>query len=262
MAEHPMPHPDLAGYLFDVLDPDEAHAFETHLAHCGACRAEVDELGRLPALLTTGPAVTMPAELRERTFARIHADPRPVVVGGEVHRQRHPGGRPYTRAGRPETAPPSRPRRPGRLLVVAAALAVLAVTGVVAATLHAHNRPAPAGEIVTLTLVASDDGPQHGMARIEQTPTGRVVHLQVEDLPPPPAGQRYVCWLVGPGDSLQRPNRVAIGSFTPNHNGRADVTLTGAAATDRFPILGVTREPDDGNPQRRGPKVLVTKPPT
>jgi len=89
-----------------------------------------------------------------------------------------------------------------------------------------------------------------------------VIQLRVENLPPPPPGRRYVCWFVGPGDSLAVPNRVDAGSFTTDRRGQARVTLTGAAPAQRFPLLGVTLEPDDGNPQRRGPKVLVTKPPT
>jgi hypothetical protein len=121
---------------------------------------------------------------------------------------------------------------------------------------------APDGSSVALNLIAPDGGAQHGVALIEETPAGRVVHLRVDDLPPPPAGHRYVCWFVGPGDSLLKPNRVAIGSFVTDSHGHAQVTLTGAAPRERFALLGVTLEPNDGNPQRRGPKILVTKPPT
>jgi Putative zinc-finger len=32
MSEHQVPHPDLAGYLFGILDPGETQAFRAHLA--------------------------------------------------------------------------------------------------------------------------------------------------------------------------------------------------------------------------------------
>jgi hypothetical protein len=272
MGEHRVPHPDLAGYMFGVLNPDQTHAFESHLAHCAVCRAEARELQTLPALLTVGTPVELPAELREHTFARIHAEaPRAVSVhpvGGPASRGRLNGRVFPARATRSQ---PITPRRRGRLLALAAAVVLVLVgAGAVVAGLYwgpdrapggSANRPA-GSDNVTLNLVAADGGPQRGVARITQTPAGRIVHLQVRNLAPPPPGQRYVCWFVGPGDSPHRPNRVTIGSFTPDQHGRAEVTLTGAAATQRFPLLGVTREPDDGNPQRRGPKVLVTKPPT
>ena len=36
---HVIPHPDVAGYALDVLDPAERTAFDEHLAECPACRA-------------------------------------------------------------------------------------------------------------------------------------------------------------------------------------------------------------------------------
>jgi hypothetical protein len=157
-----------------------------------------------------------------------------------------------------------------RLVPVAAAVAVGLLAGAAGVTTvlrsgtdHGAIDNVAAGEEVTLNLIAPDDtGQQHGMAHLRQTPAGRVVALQVQQLPPAPAGSRYVCWFVGPGDSIEKPNRVAAGSFTTNQDGSADVELLGAVDPQRFPLLGVTVEPDDGNPQRRGPKVLVIKPPT
>ncbi len=82
MATHPLPYPDLAGYVLGVLDPGEARAFAAHLASCGHCRDEVDELRGLPALLATGAAVEVPADLRARTFARIQASGGPSATVG------------------------------------------------------------------------------------------------------------------------------------------------------------------------------------
>jgi hypothetical protein len=262
MAEHPVPHPDLSGYVLNVLEPGEARAFEAHLAGCGPCHTEVSELRGLPALLTTGTPVDLPADLQARTFARIHVTERPSAASIRLVRpQQHNGQLPGGGLRRSSRLIPG--GRRGRLLTAVAAT-VLFIAATVVAIMQLGG-PAPEDSAgpggIALSLIAPDGSPQRGDALIQDTPAGRVVHLRVTDLPPPPPGQRYTCWLVGPGDSLARPNRAAAGSFTTDSRGQAQVTLTSAAAPQRFALLGVTREPDDGNPQYRGPKVLVTKPP-
>jgi len=49
------PHQLLGAYLLGGLEPDEAAAFEEHLARCTDCRQELDELASLPALLDAIP---------------------------------------------------------------------------------------------------------------------------------------------------------------------------------------------------------------
>jgi len=51
----PVLHELLGAYLLGGLPPDEAAAFERHLAECPDCRAELDELASLPALLDAVP---------------------------------------------------------------------------------------------------------------------------------------------------------------------------------------------------------------
>ncbi|MEQ4520433.1 zf-HC2 domain-containing protein [Pseudarthrobacter sp. B907] len=51
----PGPHQLLGAYLLGGLPPDEAADFERHLAECRDCRAELDELASLPALLDAVP---------------------------------------------------------------------------------------------------------------------------------------------------------------------------------------------------------------
>jgi hypothetical protein len=89
---------------------------------------------------------------------------------------------------------------------------------------------------------------------------GREVRLTVHGLPPNPPGTYYECWFVGAGDTEQRPNRVSAGTFTVGSDGSASVRMISAADASRFPRMGVTLEPDDGNPARTGPKYLVTAP--
>ena len=64
MADHPVPHPDLAGYVLDALDPDASQAFAAHLRDCPVCAEEVAELADLPALLArASPHVDVPIDL-------------------------------------------------------------------------------------------------------------------------------------------------------------------------------------------------------
>ena len=42
-------HQLLGAYLLGGLEPDEARAFEDHLAGCADCRGELEELESLPA---------------------------------------------------------------------------------------------------------------------------------------------------------------------------------------------------------------------
>ncbi|QDW31016.1 anti-sigma factor [Arthrobacter sp. KBS0702] len=51
----PVLHQLLGAYLLGGLPPDESAAFERHLAECRDCRAELDELASLPALLDAVP---------------------------------------------------------------------------------------------------------------------------------------------------------------------------------------------------------------
>ena len=77
-------------------------------------------------------------------------------------------------------------------------------------------------------------------------------------LAPNPPGSVYECWFVGPGDSLERPNRVSAGTFTIGASGRASLRMHSAVDLRRFPVMGVTLEEDGGNPMRTGEKILVS----
>ena len=49
------PHQLLGAYLLGGQEPDEAAAFEQHMARCTDCRQELDDLASLPALLDALP---------------------------------------------------------------------------------------------------------------------------------------------------------------------------------------------------------------
>jgi anti-sigma-K factor RskA len=226
MPDHLAPHPDLAGYVLGALDPDEAAAFERHLAGCDACRAEVEELRGLPELLDqAAPPVEVPAGLRERTFAAV------------------------------ERAAAGDRRRPLlRLAAVAAALVVALVGGVVVSQLGDR------GQVVELALAAAPGHAGRATAKLRQAGDGVEVDMEASGLAPNQGASVYECWFVGPGDTLERPNRVSAGTFRVGADGRATLRLHSAADLRRFPVMGVTLEDDGGDPRRTGDKVLVSQP--
>jgi len=227
MADHPVPHPDLAGYVLDALDPDASQAFAAHLRDCPDCAEEVAELSDLPALLArAAPHVDVPVDLEARTFARIEDEAR-------------------RGAGAPADGRAPRARRVGtglqRMLAVAAGFLIVAgAVGLVANLVSGSGE----GGGTTIRLISANGTTARAEAKVRSTAQGRVVQLEVDGLPPAPA----------------KPNRVSVGTFEVPDADRYTFEMMSAARAKAFPRMGVTLEPDDGNPQRTGPKVLVSVP--
>ena len=144
-------------------------------------------------------------------------------------------------------------RRPPLLLLAAAVAAVIGLVVGIVTSGGGSSTPSA----VTIRLVSVSGGPAHGTAQVRPTPGGLTIDMTVEDLAPSPPGTFYTCWLVGPGDSLRHPNRVSVGSFVVQGSSPVHVHWTTAADPHRFPQLGVTLEPANGNPSHQGPKVLA-----
>jgi anti-sigma-K factor RskA len=222
----PHPHPDLAGYVLGALDPGETAAFEQHLAGCETCRAEVEELQGLPELIDrAAPPIEVPPGLRERTFAAV------------------------------ERAAGARRRAPMlRLVGVAAALIVALLGGVVVSQFGGGGR----GQVIELALAPQPGVSGRATVELRRVDDGVAIDMEVSGLAPNPPGSVYECWFVGPGDSLERPNRVSAGTFTVGAGGRASLRMHSAADLRRFPVMGVTLEQDGGDPRRTGQKILVS----
>jgi anti-sigma-K factor RskA len=263
-----MPHHDLAGYVLGTLTPAETSAFEAHLPTCPACAAEIAELESLPSLLA-GAAPNPPAALRDRTLAAIAAE---ASARGPATGRRWPPARstppPVTSlpvtppaaeppAAAPSVVTPMRPRRSRAvrwMTAVAAALLVAAAAGAGAVLLGRETGGTP---VTTVALTAAEGGSGQGEAVIRQVAGGHEVRLRVSGMPATQTGTFYECWLVGPTDTAQAPSRVSVGTFSVGTDGVAVVTWVTAADLERFPKLGVTLEPDNGDPGTNGPKVLA-----
>lgn len=238
MAEQSTPHTDLGGYVLGVLEPEEVTAFEAHLAECPDCRRDLVELAAMPELLVNAaPAVDVPADLMARTFAAIDAA-----------------------AALPEPAPvpaARRRRRTVELRKAVAAAAAVVVLGAGAAVVRETARPGPAtAQVVELT--APGGGAARAVARVRATATGGFIEMDVTGLAPPPPGSFFECWLVAAeGDSVDRPRRISVGTFTVDGGGNARVAWDFTADVAKFSRMGVTVEPADGNPVHTTERVLA-----
>lgn len=85
------PHRLLGAYLLGGLEPADVAAFEQHLDSCAECRAELDELASLPALLDAVPvghAVSLPGVAAGVGVAAVGpVQPREDVGGVPVPRR-------------------------------------------------------------------------------------------------------------------------------------------------------------------------------
>lgn len=141
------------------------------------------------------------------------------------------------------------PSRPGRRLRLAAAAALVAlVAGVGTWWWWVDSRPPPPHWEVT--LVGTELAPRAtGVVRGWETPHGTAVWLEVTGLEPAPEGHFYELWFVGEGGF------VSAGTFraAPGFELWAGVSL------EDYPRLGITLEPDDGDPDRTGVKVMGSR---
>lgn len=239
MAEQSTPHTDLGGYVLGVLEPEEIAAFEAHLAECPDCRRDLVELAAMPELLVNAaPPVDVPADLMARTFAAIDAAaalPEPAAPPKAHHRR----------------------RRTVELRKVVAAAAAVVILGAGAAVVRETAKPAP-GSAQVVELTAPGGGAARALARVRGTATGGVVEMDVEGMAPPPPGSFFELWLVAAeDDSVDRPKRISVGTFNVDELGRARVRWNFTADMAKFPRMGVTVEPDDGNPVHTTDRVLA-----
>ena len=152
-----------------------------------------------------------------------------------------------------------RGRRPFAAIAAAAAAVVVGALFTLA--------PGPGTSVAFATeLVPAPNSPSpgaSGVAQLLKTKHGWVMRLKVTGLTPNPTGAVYQCWYVGPSDGTEaspggvaRQDRIAVGTFRTK-DGSIEVEWPTAADPKRYPKVGITLEPNDGNPLRSGPKVLV-----
>lgn len=220
-----------APYALDALAPEERAAFETHLADCASCRAEVQAFREVAGLLAQAAPPAAPAPgLRGRVLA-------------EARRVRRLG----------------RPVRAWAPWLAAAASLVLALgAGFVARRAATRVRALQAELAARDSTLASLLGPEVHVVSLAATgrqPTARVFWnhrrqlfiVTAFDLPAAPAGRTYQLWGIAKGRTP-----VSMGTFNTDAGGRAtlvlpvDPTITQLGFID---FCALTEEPAGGSPQ-------------
>jgi hypothetical protein len=192
-------------------DTPTAALVASHLAGCPDCTDELGRLQRSVGIIRPTVRAVPPPELRERTLAYVAALGRPRGAGASTSLP------PTVATGAPLPATSARAARPVPRLAMLAGLAaalVLAVTGT--ALLTSGSRDAvirgQSAEIEALGDVARwtvriDAQPDVQRIRLASTtggpttgtlvfsPTSTELAVIADQLPPPPAGHEYRCWV-------------------------------------------------------------------
>jgi hypothetical protein len=104
---------------------------------------------------------------------------------------------------------------------------------------------------VPLTATALAPGAS-GELRGEKVGENLRVELEVEDLPELQKHEYYEMWY-----ATEDGERISCGTFRVKSEGPTTVNLTAPALATSYPVIEVTREPDDGDPAVSGRKILV-----
>jgi hypothetical protein len=242
-----------------VLDGDELHRFEAHLAAgCARCEAAVRETEEtLARAAMGGPATAPPAAIRGALLRRAAASRRP----GPVRRRRWAVG------------------------TAAAAVAAAALSGVYVSARYEARLGEMAREQARVkealarneAVLREEAAFYRGAVELLRDPATRVVDLRGQpaapgavarivwhdagggllfaaNLPPAPAGKAYELWTIA--GAAPR----AAGIFTPDASGRATLSVAAAPGMP-VKIFAVTLEPEGGVDTPTGPMILASKAP-
>lgn len=212
---------DAAGpYVLGAMPVAEREAFEEHLATCGICREEVDELRpAAEALPMASPLMTPPPELKARIMAEVEREAELLGAAGAG-------------ADRPERV---RRERRGLGWLSGWRLAPVAAALLIAGVLVGTSVGGP--DTRTYAFEGQD-------ARLEVE--GDSARLVADDLPAPPEGRVYEVWLMHEGSDTPQPTDVL---FMPREDGSAVAAIP---SVDGVREVLVTDEPPGGRDEPSG----------
>jgi hypothetical protein len=241
-TEHGAWREQVAGAVIERRPPDPALA--AHLAGCAECTDTWRQLsGASARLIAAARTLPLDAEPPAALRGRVLAARRQAEISSDAHLE------PEAAAAAPPprvTASPSAvPARglAGRgwfgRVAWGSAGALVGAAAVLALVMIGSPRVAP--ERIALSGSALAPAAS-GSVLLERLPDGSVrVELAMSGLPRSDAEHFYEFWLVGNG------GRVSAGTFRSDGSPIAQ-TFTTAADLTTYPRIGITLEPDDGDP--------------
>jgi anti-sigma-K factor RskA len=182
---------ELAAYMLGSLDPDEASAFEAHLAGCGRCQARERWLRTsLDVLPSSVEQLEPPPALRERLMETVRSE---AGIAEEAPRRESATRR---RRGRLPAWLGSLSLRPATAL---AAVVLLLAAGVTGYAIRGGGASGPSTEQIAIRGTAAAP-----LARGTLVRDGDRAVLQVSNLPQK-RGRVYEVWIVKRGQSVPIP---------------------------------------------------------
>jgi anti-sigma-K factor RskA len=245
-------HPNLAAFVLDGLEPEEAAEIRRHLASCPRCQDEVRELRKVNrALEAAPPPADPPSYLKDGILSRVRAER--LSVSDE-----EPQGSSFEdRTGSSGT---SRFNRYKHIRIILPSMAAAAVVAAVAlGVFFGVVREEP--PVATIQLVptpqeaAGLDG-YWGVAEIRPQPSGnQQVELKLNNFEEPKPNSYYELWFVS-GEK-----RISAGSFTSVGQGETRVLLNAPPEARDYPTLLITEEHIDHPPDSSDEVALKGKMP-
>lgn len=232
-------HPNLAAFVLDGLEPEEAAEIRRHLASCPRCQDEARELRKVNrALEAAPPPADPPSYLKEGILSRVRAERLSVSDKEE------PQGSSFEdRTGSSRT---SRFNRLKDLRVVLPSAAAAIVAFVALGVFFGFLREEP--PVATIQLVptpreaAGLEG-YWGVAEIRPQPSGnQQVELKLNNFEEPKPNSYYELWFVSGA------KRISAGSFTSVGEGETRVLLNVAPEARNYRTVLITEEHVDERP--------------
>jgi hypothetical protein len=241
-VQHCTPEQLALAALREPLPDDDA----THLEQCAQCRAEVASLRRavelvaVPEFAAPGPPVAPPPAVWASIAAAtgVSAAPRP---------ERMAAAEPAPPAAEPTNVVPLRRRRgPSTwLIAVAAAVAGAAIGAGAVAVLQGDDDGAA---VAAAALDPLEDADASGTARVVERSDGTRV-LEVELRAPDLDDAYYEVWLLKPDVS----GLIPVGT---TQAGTAQFEIPPGVDLGQYPVVDVSVEPLDGDPEHSGDSVV------
>ena len=252
MSTHEELKANAAGYALGSLDLEERRAFESHLAGCAECSADVASLRPVvSALATAVPQVTPRAELRDRILSAAAAE---ADAGS-----RGPKSRLYTLHDRkPSAALVWLPLAAAIVLAIGAAVYVVRLQrqmGELQARFdqaQATTAVLAAPDLARIDLQGQSVAPDARARALWSRSRGLV--FTAANLPPAPAGKAYQVWVV----TAQAP--VSAGLLPLDSSGVGTQYYMTPADIAPPVAVAVTLEPAGGVPAPTGERYLIGMP--
>jgi len=240
-ATHALDHPEAAGYTLGSLDPDDAAAFEEHLAGCELCQAEVARLTPVAKSLSlAAPAAKPPADLELKVVAAVQY----AVMAESAHKPGHPA--PAVADGiqdEPRARPAAKASRWWHFHWTSPLYAALAAAAVAAAVFLGATlvQTAPA-LAATIKLSPQPGFTGSGLATVHRHHGGFEISLTVTGLRITNSGQFYECWYAAPGNRPGHPELITAGTFIVARPGSQTLSMWSAADPAKFKVMQITLE--------------------